>query len=135
MDEASAKQKLFDAMLETDGDRDAAAEVLGVSRRTFYREQARLDMAAAFEKMGWRPGVTGPKSGSGSASGMEIIKIQVFELIRKKPRAFSDLPSMAREIFGKDEVRSREKVFSAVGALMTIGRIRYNEPTSDWRVT
>lgn len=120
MEREEARKKIFQAMVEAEGNRAKAAKSLKVSIRTFYRYLDEFEMHGILEKCGW---IThgGPlrKSVKGS-----IIRDTLFLRVR----AGDDIDQLVK-VIGPDNTASRAKLLQLLEELRTSGKIALDQQT------
>lgn len=127
-----SKQRMYDALLKTNGDRIEAAKALGVSIRTFYRYIDELEMKPIIEQMGWdkKPGPV-----LGSTRGLDIVRIQILDHIRELGGSRKiDFAVLTQQVFGEDDRAGRSRVYSAMEQLRKTRKIELGEETGVWSV-
>lgn len=112
------QQQIFNAMLRNDGNRAAAAKELNVSIRTFYRYIDTFDLHPIFELCGWQFKPGPPRGDRTAAYG--TIRSAIGIHIRNGGGRI-DYGRLAREIYGKDTVAIRQRLYSAIDAMKSQG--------------
>lgn len=111
---------VWEALFKHDGNREKAAESLGVSNRTFYRYLSKLDLYPLMDKMGWTANPGPPR---GAPKGSSVVRSRVIAAIRRE-RGMIDYGALATEIWGEDNRMSRQRLYSALEDLKKQGRLR-----------
>lgn len=126
-----AKQRVFDAMLETNGDREAAAKLLGVSKRTFYRYIDELKMKDTIIQMGWDRS-PGPIKGTTHGDNALAQTLYATILSRGGTFAITEVGALTKAAFGEDGAKLRAQVLAALSKLIRAGKIEVSADERSW---
>jgi len=126
--EAEARTRVWKALLEADGDRAKAAELLACSRRTLDRYIRDLDLYPQIDSMGWLHHAGPPR---GVPKGSSIVRQQVLSHLRKT-KGKPNYGELAVEIYGVDNPTTRQRIYSAIEDMKQRSQLMYDDKTERW---
>lgn len=113
------RKVVMDALLRADGDRQKAAEDIGVSFRSINRYIKDLDLYPFIDKMGWNKHKGPPRTGAGTP----VIRMRILAHIRKHAGSIN-YGELTMEIYGADGRPERQRIYSALTQMQENGQIR-----------
>lgn len=121
-DQLTLKQQVRDALTETKGDRDLAAQKLGKSLRTLNRYIAEFDMYEELDELGLiRP--QGPPRGARDGKPVPSNRQRAIVDHIKKHAGIIDYDTLAMEMYADDSYKAKMRLYSAVSEFQGKGII------------
>jgi hypothetical protein len=127
----TARDMLFLELLKADGDRNKAAQAIGVSARTFNRNIQKFNMYDDMERMGWVRHQGPPRTATPyvtSTVGRRILTLL------KDGFDVSDYAKLVVELFGVDIPSTRNRLYKVMDELQVHSEIRWNEESESWEI-
>ncbi len=124
---------VWEAIFRHDGDQNAAAEALGIHRRTLQNHVAELGLSESIKAMGWSkpPGRAHGYKPAPKIAG--IIQDRIIEHIRKGGGQVN-YGTLAFDVYGIDNLASRERIYKVFETMKETSMLSYDRDASLWRV-
>jgi hypothetical protein len=125
-----AQKVIWDALFKAEGNREKAAELMGVSPRTFYRYLRDHEMYPIMDRMGWTSHAGPPR---GEPKGSSVVRMRILAFI-KAHRGVVDYGKLSVDIYGEDNPTTRQRLYSTLEQMKSAGRVAMDEETGRWSI-
>ena len=119
------RKTVWEALVQTNGNREAAAAHLGKSLRTLNRYIHDLDLYAEMDKAGLMRNAGPPR---GVERGVSLRELVIVEYI-KDHKGDIDYGELATDMYGEDTPRRRSSVYTALSEMKARGAIAHDGKT------
>lgn len=123
IDQLTLKQQVWDALTQTKGDRDLAAQKIGKSVRTLNRYIAELDLYEEMDKAGMMRNAGPPRGPRDPGAPRESNRQKAVVSHIKAHNGEIDYGELATEMYGADNPKTRSRTYVAVTELTEKGAI------------